>query len=173
MRADVDVTRSPPGPAFRWPTRGPGCATLADDRRGRGSHSWRTTRSIEARSEGVGCRAPGAWGIARRRGNGTAMVAVGNSMLTIIWHLLSDPAAFQNLGADCYEARSTPNARINPEHRARNPAAALEAVTGQKSSSTTPRPSSSRPRQPDPYLAKNPAPLRYGRYRPPTGYIFW
>lgn len=55
------------------------------------------------------------------------MVAVGNSMLTIAWHLLSDPTAtFEDLGADYYAAR------INPERRARNLAAALEAVTGQK-----------------------------------------
>ncbi|MEU8262676.1 IS110 family transposase [Micromonospora sp. NPDC048999] len=65
--------------------------------------------------------------IARRRGKGKAMVAVGNSMLTIAWHLLSDPTAtFHDLGADYYETR------INPERRARNLAAALQAVTGQK-----------------------------------------
>jgi transposase len=65
--------------------------------------------------------------IARRRGKGKAMVAVGNSMLTIAWHLLSDPTAtFEDLGADYYETR------INPERRARNLAAALQAVTGQK-----------------------------------------
>jgi transposase len=65
--------------------------------------------------------------IARRRGKGKAMVAIGNSILTIAWHLLSDPdARFHDLGADYYDTR------INPERRARNLAAALEAVTGQK-----------------------------------------
>ena len=65
--------------------------------------------------------------IARRRGKGKAMVAVGNSILTIAWHLLSDPeASFCDLGVDYYETR------INAERRARNLAAALEAVTGQK-----------------------------------------
>jgi len=65
--------------------------------------------------------------IARRRGKGKAIVAVGNSILTIVWHLLSDPQArFHDLGADYYETR------INAERRARNLAAALEAVTGQK-----------------------------------------
>ncbi|MFZ0158993.1 MAG: hypothetical protein WAL50_08205 [Kineosporiaceae bacterium] len=65
--------------------------------------------------------------IARRRGKGKAMVAVGNSILTIVWHLLSDPeAVFCDLGADYYETR------INAERQARNLAAALEAVTGQK-----------------------------------------
>jgi hypothetical protein len=65
--------------------------------------------------------------IARRRGKGKAMVAVGNSILTIIWHLLSDPEArFHDPGADYHDTR------INPERRARNLATALEAVTGQK-----------------------------------------
>ena len=65
--------------------------------------------------------------IARRRGKGKALVAVGNSILTIAYHLLSDPAAtFHDLGPDYYETR------INTERRARNLAAALEAVTGQK-----------------------------------------
>jgi len=65
--------------------------------------------------------------IARRRGKSKAMVAVGNSILTIAWHLLSDPEArFHDLGPDYYDTR------INAERRARNLAAALEAVTGQK-----------------------------------------
>jgi transposase len=65
--------------------------------------------------------------IARRRGKGKAIVAVGNSILTIAWHLLSDPdASFHDLGADHYQTR------INTERRARNLATALEAVTGQK-----------------------------------------
>jgi len=37
--------------------------------------------------------------IARRRGKRRAVVAVGNSVLTIVWHLLSDPSArYQDLG---------------------------------------------------------------------------
>lgn len=65
--------------------------------------------------------------VARRRGKGKAIVAVGNSILTIVWHLLSDPdARFHDLGADYYDTR------INAERRARNLATALEAVTGQK-----------------------------------------
>jgi transposase len=65
--------------------------------------------------------------IARRRGKGKAIVAVGNSILTIAWHLLSDPdTRFHDLGADYYDTR------INPDRRARNLATALQAVTGQK-----------------------------------------
>lgn len=39
--------------------------------------------------------------IARRRGKKRAVVAVGRSILTIAWHLLSEPdARFEDLGAD-------------------------------------------------------------------------
>lgn len=49
--------------------------------------------------------------IARRRGKARAKVAVGRSILTIIWHLLSDPQAkFTDLGPDHY-ARRTDTAR--------------------------------------------------------------
>jgi transposase len=64
--------------------------------------------------------------IARRRGKGKAIVAVGNTTLTITWHLLSDPGArFHDLGADYYDTR------INTERRACTLAAALQAATGQ------------------------------------------
>lgn len=44
--------------------------------------------------------------IARRRGKQKAIVAVGRSLLIIIWHLLSDPAAdFVDLGPDHYDTR--------------------------------------------------------------------
>jgi transposase len=65
--------------------------------------------------------------IARRRGKQKAIVAVGNSVLTIVYHLLSDPdARFQDLGSDYYESR------IDKARRARNLAMQLQAVTGQK-----------------------------------------
>jgi transposase len=61
--------------------------------------------------------------IARRRGNKKAAVAVGRSILTIIWHLLSDPNAhFVDLGADFYESR------INPEHKKRRHIRQLQAL---------------------------------------------
>jgi transposase len=44
--------------------------------------------------------------LVRRRGKKRAIVAVGRSILVIIWHLLSDPDAhYINLGADYYETR--------------------------------------------------------------------
>lgn len=65
--------------------------------------------------------------IARHRGPQKAIVATGNAILTIVYHLLSDPTAqFHDLGADYFTTR------INKNRRARNLAAALQAVTGQK-----------------------------------------
>ena len=61
--------------------------------------------------------------IARRRGARRAIVAVGRSVLVIIWHLLSDPdTAFHDLGVGFYDHR------INPERRARNHIHQLEAL---------------------------------------------
>jgi transposase len=61
--------------------------------------------------------------IARRRGTRRAIVAVGRSILGIVWHLLSDPTArFQDLGAGCYDTRS------NAERAKRNHIRQLEAL---------------------------------------------
>jgi hypothetical protein len=51
--------------------------------------------------------------IARRRGKKKAIVAVGRSILVIVWHLLSDPdARYTDLGADFYDIhRSTATKR--------------------------------------------------------------
>jgi len=64
--------------------------------------------------------------LARRRGKQKAIVAVGNSVLTIIYHLLSDSELrFCDLGADYYESR------INKHRRVRDLATQLQALTGQ------------------------------------------
>ncbi|MGI9000421.1 MAG: IS110 family transposase [Pseudonocardia sp.] len=48
--------------------------------------------------------------IARRRGKKRAIVAVGRSILVIIWHLLSDPEArYHDLGSDFYDHRAGPD----------------------------------------------------------------
>ncbi len=61
--------------------------------------------------------------IARRRGTKKAIVAVGRSILVIIWHLLSDPEArFQDLGSDFYDNR------IGPDRKKRNHVRQLEAL---------------------------------------------
>jgi transposase len=48
--------------------------------------------------------------IARRRGSKKAVVAVGRSILVIVWHLLADPTArFHDLGADFYDTHVSPD----------------------------------------------------------------
>jgi transposase len=61
--------------------------------------------------------------IAKRRGKKRAIVAVGRSILVIVWHLLSDPEArFHDLGADFYDNRT------GPERKKRNHIRQLEAL---------------------------------------------
>jgi len=61
--------------------------------------------------------------IARRRGKKKAIVAVGRSILVIIWHLLSDPdARFHDLGPDFYDTR------IDPERKKLNHIRQLQAL---------------------------------------------
>jgi transposase len=70
--------------------------------------------------------------IVRRRGKNRALVAVGNSILTIIWHLMSGPAAhFTDLGPDWHD-------RLAPLRRKRQLIAELERLSGKKSPSRTP-----------------------------------
>lgn len=64
--------------------------------------------------------------VVKRRGKKRALVAVGNSILTITWHLLSDPAArFTDLGPDWHD-------RIAPLRRKRQLIAELERLSGKK-----------------------------------------
>jgi transposase len=72
--------------------------------------------------------------LARRRGKNRAIVALGNSILTIIWHLLADPEAhYHDLGSDFYQSR------INTQRRQRDLTRQLEQLTGHKVT-LTPRP---------------------------------
>jgi transposase len=61
--------------------------------------------------------------IARRRGKKRAVVAVGRSVLIIVWHLLNDEQAhFHDLGPDYYDAR------VDPERRKRAHIRELQAL---------------------------------------------
>jgi transposase len=61
--------------------------------------------------------------IARRRGKNRAIVAVGRSILVIVWHLLSDPnLRDHDLGAGFYDTR------VNAERAKRNHVRQLEAL---------------------------------------------
>ena len=61
--------------------------------------------------------------LARRRGPKKAIVAVGRSILVIVWHLLADPEArFCDLGADWYDAH------LDPERQKRHHIRRLQAL---------------------------------------------
>ena len=61
--------------------------------------------------------------LARRRGAQRAVVAVGRSVLVVVWHLLSDPDAhFRDLGSD-FNSR-----RRNPDHALRTHVRQLQAL---------------------------------------------
>jgi transposase len=65
--------------------------------------------------------------IAKRRGVQKAIVATGNTVLTIAWHLLADPEAhYRELGGDYYQRR------VDTERRARTLARQLQELTGQE-----------------------------------------
>jgi hypothetical protein len=73
--------------------------------------------------------------IARRRGTKRAIVAVGRSILVIVWHLLADPdARFHDLGPGFYDTR------IDTEHKSATTSASSKP-------SATPSPSSPPPDQ--------------------------
>jgi len=64
--------------------------------------------------------------IAKHRGPSKAIVATGNTVLTIVYHLLNDPdARFRDLGPTHIQQR------INQHRKTRNLASALQAITGQ------------------------------------------
>lgn len=65
--------------------------------------------------------------IAKRRGTKRAIVAVGNSVLKIIWQPLSDPdARYTDLGSDFYTTK------INTARRQRALIRQTETLTGRK-----------------------------------------
>jgi len=56
--------------------------------------------------------------IARRRGKAIAQVAVARSIINIVWHLLSDPAArYRDLGPDFYASRISRDKKIRTHIR--------------------------------------------------------
>jgi transposase len=85
--------------------------------------------------------------IARRRGTKRAIVAVGRSILVIVWHLLSDPTArFHDLGPGSTTPASTPN-----------PTSATTSASSKRSATRSP---STPPPDRHPSTFPDPAPLR-------------
>ncbi|WP_406071743.1 IS110 family transposase [Micromonospora sp. NBC_01638] len=127
----VDMTRFPtPAHLAGWAKFAPGVKESAGRRKGNGStgHGNRYLARVLGQIAVSAARTNTFLGeryrrIARRRGAKRAIVAVGRSTLTIIWHLLSDPEAhFHDLGADFYLSRT------DTERRKRNHIHQLEAL---------------------------------------------
>jgi transposase len=127
----ADMTRFPTaGHLVSWAKYAPGVSESAGKRKGSGS----TGRGNPYLARVLGEAAVAASKtdtflgeryrrIARRRGKQRAIVAVGRSILVIVWHLLSDPTLrFHDLGAGFYDTR------IGSERAKRNHVRQLEAL---------------------------------------------
>src|SRR3954464_9264892 len=111
----LDVSRFPtPGHLTSWAKFAPGINSSVGKTKGNGSNGHGNrylARVLGEAAVGVG-RTDTFLGeryrrIARRRGKKRAIVAVGRSILIIIWHLLQDPdARFHDLGADHFSRRT-------------------------------------------------------------------
>ncbi|MFC0547871.1 transposase [Kutzneria chonburiensis] len=127
----LDMTRSPtPGHLCSWAKFAPGVSESAG--RNKGSGATGHGNPYLARVLGEAAVAAGRTNtflgeryrrIARRSGAKKAIVAVGPSILVIMWHLLSDPdARYRDLGAD-YFVRHT-----NTQRKIRNHVSQLTAL---------------------------------------------
>ena len=127
----VDMSRFPTAAHLcSWARFAPGVKESAGKQKGRGStgHGNRYLARVLGEAAVAAGKTDTFLGeryrrIARRRGKKKAIVAVGRSILVIIWHLLSDPdARFHDLGSDFYDNR------IGPERKKRNHIRQLEAL---------------------------------------------
>jgi transposase len=127
----TDMSRFPtPGHLVSWAKFAPGVKESAGKKKGNAStgHGNRYLARILGEAAVSAARTDTFLGeryrrIARRRGSQKAIVAAGRSILVIIWHLLSDPAArYTDLGSDFY------NTRIDPDRRRRSHVRQLEAL---------------------------------------------
>jgi transposase len=127
----LDMTRFPTtGHLASWAKLTPRVSESAGKRKGQGStgHGNRYLAKVLGETAIAAGRTTTFLGeryrrIARRRGKNKAIVAVGRSILVIIWHLLSDPQAqFTDLGSDFYDTR------LDPERRKRTYLHQLEAL---------------------------------------------
>jgi len=121
----VDMSRFPtPAHLASWARFAPGVKESAGKQKGCGAsgHGNRYLARILGNAAAGAGRTNTFLGaryrrLARRRGNKKALVAVGRSMLVVIWQVLSDPSLeFIDLGADYYELRNNDPARKRREH---------------------------------------------------------
>src|SRR5207342_3431399 len=127
----VDMTRFPTaGHLCSWAKFSPGIKSSAGKNKGNGStgHGDRYLARVLGEAAVMAGRSDTFLGeryrrIARRRGKKKAIVAVGRSMLVIIWHLLSDPETrFHDLGADHFARH------VKTDTKKRNHVRQLEAL---------------------------------------------
>jgi transposase len=127
----LDMSRFPtPGHLASWAKFAPGINSSAGKTKGNGStgHGDRYLARVLGEAAVNAGRTDTFLGtryrrLARRRGKKKAIVAVGRSILVIIWHLLADPdTRFRELGADYYDRR------VNALAKRRNHIRQLEAL---------------------------------------------
>jgi transposase len=127
----LDMTRFPTAAHLcSWARFAPGVKESAGKNKGRGStgHGNPYLARVLGEAAVAAARTDTFLGeryrrIARRRGNKKAIVAVGRSILVIIWHVLSDPdTRYHDLGSGFYDQR------INPERQKRTHIRRLEAL---------------------------------------------
>src|SRR6201988_282356 len=127
----VDMSRFPTaGHLCSWAKFAPGLNSSAGKTKGNGStgHGNRYLARILGEAAAGAARTDSFLGeryrrIARRRGRKRALVAVGRSILIIVWHLLADPDShYADLGADHFTKH------VNPDTKKRNHIRQLEAL---------------------------------------------
>jgi transposase len=127
----TDMTRFPTaGHLTSWARLAPGIKESAGKKKGNGStgHGNAYLAAILGNAAAGAAKTSTFLGerhrrIARRRGSKRAIVATGQSILVITWHLLADPTArYHDLGPGFYADR------IDPERRKRNHIRQLEAL---------------------------------------------
>jgi transposase len=127
----VDMTRfATPNHLASWARFAPGIKESAGKKKGAGSTGHGNPYLARVLGEAAVCagKTDTFLGeryrrIARRRGRKKAVVAVGRSILVIVWHLLSDPETrFHDLGSDFYDNRT------GPDRKKRNHIRQLEAL---------------------------------------------
>ena len=127
----LDMTRfATPNHLASWARFAPGVKESAGKKKGAGSTGHGNPYLARVLGEAAVCagRTDTFLGeryrrIARRRGRKKAVVAVGRSILVIVWHLLSDPETrFHDLGPDFYDNRT------GPDRKKRNHVRQLEAL---------------------------------------------
>ena len=127
----TEMSRFPTaGHLCSWAKFSPGICSSAGKSKGNGSsgHGNRYLARVLGEAAVVAGRTDSFLGeryrrIAKRRGKKRAIVAVGRSILVIVWHLLSDEqAVFNDLGADHFTRH------VNSETKKRNHIRQLEAL---------------------------------------------